>query len=159
MTTDGSRAIDLDPDTYQLVQLLARAWNVAPSDVVRRLIAQLGQEPARRTHVSSLAPSPIAVHAIYAGVRIDASYDPTTTSVAILHGPGKGTYRTPSGATTAVLQALRPTVVPNRTGWTFWRINATGELLSKLRPTWRPNPSHTTSPVSTRPSLPSNPRR
>ncbi|MEU9189252.1 hypothetical protein AB0D14_32850 [Streptomyces sp. NPDC048484] len=144
MTTPTSKTLEVDPDTHQLIGLLAHAWDTTPNDVIRRLLAQLGQASVGQAPALPVTTRPapvvthptsfVAVHAIYAGVRVDAVYDPVTTSTTIPEGPGAGAYTTPSGATTAVLQSLRPQVAPNRTGWNFWRITASGEHLSVLRP-------------------------
>ncbi len=75
------------------------------------------------------------MYGIYARTRIDALYDPVTSSVTIPSGPGAGHYKSPSGALTAVIQTLRPAVQPNRTGWTFWRITSSGKPISTLRTT------------------------
>jgi hypothetical protein len=60
-------------------------------------------------------------------------YDPSSRTVTIPSGPGRGEYETPSGAAVAVVHALNPHVNPNRNGWSFWTVTATGQLLQSIR--------------------------
>ncbi|MFD5751488.1 hypothetical protein [Streptomyces sp. NPDC127033] len=106
---------------------------MSPEEAVQRLLDHFVQSQANSGSPHGRRPEPIQIHGIYAHTRIDALYDPVTKSVTIPGGPGAGTYRTPSGASSTVIQALRPAVFPNRTGWTFWRISSTGKRLSTLR--------------------------
>jgi hypothetical protein len=53
--------------------------------------------------------------------------------VSIPSGPGRGEYDTPSGAAVGVVKALNPHVNPNRNGWSFWTVTATGNLLQSIR--------------------------
>ncbi|KAF3468519.1 DUF262 domain-containing protein [Streptomyces sp. Tu 3180] len=75
----------------------------------------------------------VEIHAIYEGRRTPAYYDPSSRTVTIPSGPGRGEYETPSGAAVAVVRALNPHVNPNRNGWTFWTVSATGQLLQSIR--------------------------
>jgi hypothetical protein len=75
----------------------------------------------------------VEVHAIYEGRRVDAYYDPSSRVVTIPSGPGHGEYETPSGAAVAVVHAINPLVNPNRNGWSFWTVTATGQLLQSIR--------------------------
>lgn len=75
----------------------------------------------------------IEVHAIYEGRRTLAFCDPSSRIVTIHSGPGRGEYESPSGAAVAVVRALNPHVNPNRNGWMFWTITATGNLLQSIR--------------------------
>jgi hypothetical protein len=75
----------------------------------------------------------VEVHAVYEGRRTDAFYDPLSRTVTIPSGPGRGEYDTPSGAAVAVVHALNPHVNPNRNGWSFWIVTATGQLLQSIR--------------------------
>lgn len=129
----------LDRDTHRQIALLARAWSTTPQGVFHRLLAHF-EHPAtedldvRQALAALAAPPPlIPVYARYAYTRIDAVFEPTTSSVTVPHGPGEGTYKSPSGASAAVIRALRPDVAPNRTSWSFWRITASGQPLSTLR--------------------------
>ncbi|WP_318209540.1 MULTISPECIES: hypothetical protein [unclassified Streptomyces] len=77
----------------------------------------------------------VPVYAVYAATRVDALYDTATQSVTIPEGnPGAGAYKSPSGASRAVIEALRPDVLPIRTGWAFWRIASSGQILRTIRP-------------------------
>jgi hypothetical protein len=75
----------------------------------------------------------VEIHAVYEGQRVDAYYDPLSRVVRIPSGPGRGEYETPSGAAVAVVYALNPHVNPNRNGWNFWTVTATGRLLQSIR--------------------------
>ncbi len=63
-----------------------------------------------------------------AGQRRDSS-----RTVTIPSGPGSGEYETPSGAAAAVVRALDPHADPDRNGWSFWTVTATGRLLQSIR--------------------------
>ncbi|MEV3913700.1 GmrSD restriction endonuclease domain-containing protein [Streptomyces canus] len=75
----------------------------------------------------------VEIHAIYEGRRVDAYYDPSSRTLTIPSGPGRGEYETPSGAAVALVRALNPHVNPNRNGWSFWTVTATGQLLQSIR--------------------------
>ncbi|MGW2838807.1 hypothetical protein ACWCWD_13520 [Streptomyces sp. NPDC001493] len=129
-----NQPLSVDPQTYSQLTLLARAWNVTQEEVVRRLLQHFQSPDAPlSTNSAGRTDQHIAVHAIYEGVRVDGLYDTAGSSLEIPHGPGAGTYRTPSGAATAVLQALNPKVKPNRNGWSFWIVSESGALLQSLR--------------------------
>ncbi|MFE7673642.1 hypothetical protein ACFU5N_15675 [Streptomyces albidoflavus] len=131
--------VPLDPATGSKVDLLARAWNATPGEVVRRLVEHFESSPAPLPEdpaVAAAASAPgqsVPVHVFYAGQRVSGVYDRKNRSLTIPHGPGAGRHKTPSGAASAVLQALRPDVRPNRNGWSFWTVDETGELLQSLR--------------------------
>ncbi|MBT2406010.1 MULTISPECIES: hypothetical protein [unclassified Streptomyces] len=129
-----TKNVAVDDVTHAQIDLLARAWDVSPGEAVRRLVENF------RAPSPAAAPPPstggrVAVHAIYDGVHIPGLYDPATQALTITEGPGAGAYRTPSGAASAVLQALKPQVKPNRNGWGFWTVDDSGELLQTLRRT------------------------
>jgi predicted nucleic acid-binding protein len=75
----------------------------------------------------------VEIHAVYEGRRVKGYYDPSSRTVTIPAGPGRGEYGTPSGAAVALVQALNPHVNPNRNGWSFWTVTATGQLLQSIR--------------------------
>ncbi|MDO0910289.1 DUF262 domain-containing protein [Streptomyces sp. DT2A-34] len=75
----------------------------------------------------------VEIHTLYEGRRINAYYDPSSRTVTIPSGPGRGEYDTPSGAAVAVVHALNPHVNPNRNGWSFWTVTTTGQLLQSIR--------------------------
>ncbi|MCM2416635.1 hypothetical protein [Streptomyces sp. RKAG293] len=127
-----TKSIPVDDVTHSQITLLARAWDVSPGEAVRRLVDHF-QRPSPATAPSTPTGDRVAVHAIYDGVRVPGLYDPTTRALTITEGPAAGAYRTPSGAAAAVLQALKPHVKPNRNGWGFWMVDASGELLQTLR--------------------------
>ncbi|WP_328486053.1 hypothetical protein [Streptomyces zaomyceticus] len=123
----------LDPSTHSLLNLLAKAWNTTPNDAVRQLLALFAETMPAAAQTGTHGRIP--VHAIYAATRVDALYDTATQSVTIPEGnPGSGTYKSPSGASRAVIEALRPNVVSIRTGWAFWRITSSGQILRTIRP-------------------------
>ncbi|WP_217206571.1 hypothetical protein [Streptomyces sp. AC550_RSS872] len=127
-----SNSISVDDATFAKVALLARAWDVTPGEAVRRLVEHF-QQPAPATRPTASTDERVAVHALYGGVRVEGEYDPVTQSLTVTEGPALGHYRTPSGAASAVLQAVKPHVKPNRNGWSFWTITETGRLLQTLR--------------------------
>ncbi|WP_242442274.1 hypothetical protein [Streptomyces sp. CB02460] len=124
--------ITVDDVTHTQITLLARAWDVTPGEAVRRLVDHF-QRPSPAAAPSAPANNPVAVHAIYNGAHVPGLYDPATQALTITEGPAAGTYRTPSGAASAVLQALKPHVKPNRNGWGFWVLDDSGALLQTLR--------------------------
>ncbi|MEU3931063.1 DUF262 domain-containing protein [Streptomyces sp. NPDC029044] len=75
----------------------------------------------------------VEIHAVYEGRRTDAYYDPSSRTVTIPSGPGRGDYETPSAAAVAVVQAINPHINPNRNGWSFWTVTATGQQLQSIR--------------------------
>ncbi|MFF4370399.1 hypothetical protein [Streptomyces sp. NPDC001594] len=133
--------IAVDRPTYDRIELLSLAWEVSPGETVRRLLDRFQQQGPGQEQEQPSAPAPAApplgtvpVHAVYAATRTSGFYDPLTENLTIPAGmPGAGHYKTPSGAAAAVLQALKPTVKPNRNGWGFWVVDETGELLQSIR--------------------------
>jgi hypothetical protein len=139
MTPHDSAPFEFDPDTHRHIAILALAWSTTPQGVFHHLLAHFAQstneqaDTRRALAAPATPPPPIAVYARYAATRIDALFDPATSGVTVPHGPGEGFYKSPSGASAAVIRTLRPDVAPNRTGWSFWRITASGQPLSTLR--------------------------
>ncbi|MEW1926783.1 hypothetical protein [Streptomyces sp. NPDC088360] len=132
----AQHVVPLDPTTGGKVDLLARAWNTTPSEVVRRLIEHFEDSPTPSPASAAAPPAELVpVHAFYAGQKVSGMYDRENRSLTISHGPAVGRYKTPSGAASAVLQAVRPDIHPNRNGWSFWTVDETGELLQSLRGT------------------------
>ena len=71
---------------------------------------------------------------MYAGARMEATFDPRTRVVAITGGPLSGcSFTSPSGARAAVVRLLNPSVSPIGNGWHFWVITDTGARLHTLR--------------------------
>ncbi|MFI1015218.1 hypothetical protein [Streptomyces sp. NPDC020965] len=127
--------IRLGKEAGSQVALLAKAWGVDGEEVILRLLRHFQGEggtgaPEARPEV---APGLVPVHVRYAGQRIAGMYDPGAESLTISSGPAQGHYKSPSGAATAVLQALRPGVAPHRNGWSFWVVDETGNRLQTLR--------------------------
>ncbi|MFF4867280.1 hypothetical protein ACFY3J_37605 [Streptomyces sp. NPDC001231] len=75
----------------------------------------------------------VEIHATYDGRRVNGYYNPSSRTVTIPSGPGRGEYDSPSGAAVALVRALNPHVNPQRNGWSFWTVTATGKLLESIR--------------------------
>ncbi|MGP8296389.1 hypothetical protein ACTPOK_00055 [Streptomyces inhibens] len=103
--------------------------------MIRRLVEHFegSPAPAAPSAHGTTSPTLAPVHVFYAGQKISGMYDRENRSLTIADGPAAGTYKTPSGAASAVLHALRPDVRPNRNGWSFWTVDETGEILQTLR--------------------------
>ncbi|WP_329283987.1 GmrSD restriction endonuclease domain-containing protein [Streptomyces sp. NBC_00691] len=99
------------------------------------VIAEDGATPTLlRAQVQELRTEQgIEVHAVYEGQSARAFYDPSSRVVTVHSGPGRGEYESPSGAAVAVVRAVNPHVNPNRNGWSFWTVTATGNLLQSIR--------------------------
>jgi hypothetical protein len=123
---------ELDEDVRQQVRLLARAWSVRESEVIRRLLsAFVNQDPVT---VAGVSAEPVAIYADYEGHHIEAEFHPATRRVIVTSGPLTGRFfKSPSGAAIAVVQALNPNVHPNRNGWSFWFIQENGRALQSIR--------------------------
>jgi hypothetical protein len=133
MSNASGREVVLDPTTYTQVNLLSRAWGVTPGEAVRRLVEHFQQPPTAADAPLPLDAQAVPVHALYEGTRIPGLYYREARSLTITAGPAAGHYKSPSGAATAVLQALNPAVKPNRNGWTFWVLDADGAFLQSVR--------------------------
>ncbi|WP_193097138.1 hypothetical protein [Streptomyces sp. C8S0] len=122
--------VTVDDDVYLVLTTLSLAWGVSISEAITRIAeSKPPAEAPDDNHDNGAVP----VHAIYFGTRTCGFFDPTTRHLTVTDGPAQGTYKSPSGASRAVLQALNPAVSPVRTGWLFWKITATGEPLNTLR--------------------------
>jgi hypothetical protein len=131
--------IELSAKVHADLSLLAQAWALSEGDAVGRLIDHFRgaatapvstSEPVGSGPDSNLVP----VHADYDGVRVTGEYDKRTQAIRILDGiSARRLYKSPSGAAIAVVSELNPSVNPNRNGWGFWTITATGELLQRMR--------------------------
>ena len=65
---------------------------------------------------------------------MEAQYDPRSSSLKVTAGPAAGRrFKSPSAAAIAVVSELNPHVHPNRNGWSFWTITATGKRLQSIR--------------------------
>jgi hypothetical protein len=129
--------IPVTADVHERVLLLARAWEISAGEVVGRLLDEFladGDEP-HGPDGSDAAEQGVLIHAVYEGNRIDAIYWPATRRVDVTSGTLTGrSYKSPSGVAIAVVQAYNPSVHPNRNGWTFWTVTASGEMLQSIRP-------------------------
>ena len=113
--------------------LLARAWQATEGEVVRRLLDEFAK-PSHSTPASNNALDGVPIYADYEGTHVEAIYYPSTKRVDITSGVLSGrSYRSPSGAAIGVVQALNPQVHPNRNGWSFWFLSATGQALQSIR--------------------------
>lgn len=132
-------AIPVDPSTYSQITLLARAWDITLDQAVQRLVEHLRhpalQHPATsdETPTRDAATDHVPVHAIYERTRITGRYYPHTRTLEVTSGPVTGLFKSPSGAAMAVVKALRPDLTGSRSGWDFWRTDASGQRLRTLR--------------------------
>lgn len=126
-------SIDVSDSVHERITLLARAWGVSTGQAIGRLLdeyVQSGDQAAPREPGDDEVP----IHAIYAGQRVDATYHRATKRVDSGTGVLAGqTFKSPSGAAMALVQALNPKVHPNRNGWTFWTITKNGEVLETIK--------------------------
>ncbi|WP_191301436.1 hypothetical protein [Lentzea cavernae] len=127
------KTIDVGDSVHERVALLARVWDVSPSDVIRRLLDEFVRSggQASREHGDDEVP----IHAMYEGQRIDAVYHTRTKRVDSGTGVLAGrSFKSPSDAAMAIVQALNPKVHPNRNGWTFWNITESDKTLATIKP-------------------------
>src|SRR4051812_21293000 len=76
----------------------------------------------------------IAIYGLYRGTRTEALFDTETNVIEVRTGPLKGQrFKSPSGASAAVIQAERPHLHGSTNGWRFWRVASTGEELGTVR--------------------------
>lgn len=134
-------SIEVDIETARVLELVARLTGSTPGEVVGRLVRQerlrlpaLSAHEAVPTLEAEESVEGVPVHANYAGQRVNAVFDPLRQRVVFEDGPLVGrVYDSPSGAARALVAWLNPRVDPNRNGWTFWTVSATGGLLRTLR--------------------------
>jgi hypothetical protein len=129
--------IDLTEPVYADLRLLSHAWSVDENGAIERLIAGLRSEPViapPSSHATQIQPDWVGVYADYKGTRVDGEYHTQTESLRITAGlRNRQTFASPSAAAAAVVSELNPKVTPNRNGWGFWNVAATGETLQQLR--------------------------
>lgn len=124
--------IHVSARTYERISLLARAWLVSQGEAVDRLLDNF-QQSGQGGSVQETGGR-MRIHAIYEGNRTDGLFDPESEVVEILSGPLAGRrFRSPSGAAVAVVQAAKPSIQPNRNGWSFWTVTDTGQILYMVR--------------------------
>lgn len=124
--------ITVSSSTADRLGLIARAWSVTPDTAVARLLDNFMTDP---DGTSAPATDAVRVHALYGGERIEGEYHVASSRLDITAGPCAGrSFKTPSGAAIAVVQARNPRVNPNRNDWSFWIVTDTGETLQSRRP-------------------------
>jgi hypothetical protein len=127
--------IELTDSDHERVMLLARAWQISGGEVVRRLLDDFVKVDDTVTGHQKPPDDAVQVYADYEGNHIEAIYRTTTKRIDIISGVLKGrSYKSPSGAAIAVVQAHNPAVHPNRNGWSFWFVTETGQALQTIRP-------------------------
>lgn len=86
----------------------------------------------RRPAHASARNEPIFV--VYKGHRVEAELARDTDSVTITSGAlAQSTYASPSSAARAVVALISPDVNPERNGWDFWLVSATGAAIQSIR--------------------------
>ncbi len=125
--------IEVSDDTYRDLELLAASWQTTVGEAVARLIDTFTTASTPAGETADASPL-VAVHAVYAGTRTEATFDSRTRVVTITSGPLSGrSFTSPSGARAAVVRLLNPSVSPIGNGWDFWVITDTGARLHTLR--------------------------
>lgn len=130
----SSKSIEVDGETYRLLEFAAQMSGATPGEVVRQLVATASPSPTRQSSAHPAAHG-TAIYADYDGHRTQGRYDPTTTRIDITSGPLTGrSYKTPSGAARAVVAHSKPGLNANRNGWLFWILDdGTGMSLQTIR--------------------------
>ncbi len=131
------KAIEVDDGVAATIEALSNAWAVPTADVVGRLLttflATTAPSTTTRSQPSAATATGHDVFCLYAGTRVHGHFDTATETLTITDGTLAGqTFRSPSEAARAVVNALKPGVNANRNGWTFWRVT-NGDLLDVLR--------------------------
>jgi predicted ATPase len=104
------------------------------SEAILRAAARKRRSKEEPSTLTDQLSSTVLVHVEYQGQRVEALFAPETGTVRILSAPLEGrSFSSPSGAAIAVVRELNPDVSPNRNGWEFWTVSATGETLSSIR--------------------------
>jgi hypothetical protein len=131
------RSISVTDGVHDRIALLARAWGYSDGEVVRRLLDEFSA-PTRHLDSGDLPDESgghgVPVHAVYEGNRIEGVFYPGTRRLDITAGVLAGrSFKSPSGAAIAVVQAHNPEVHPNRNGWSFWVVTESGKWLQTIR--------------------------
>lgn len=104
------------------------------SEAILRAAAQKRRSSRRPDTVVEMSTPSVPIHVDYHGRRVNALFDRAGGGIRIVSEPLDGmSFGSPSGAAIAVVRALNPDVRPNRNGWKFWTVSATGENLSSIR--------------------------
>jgi hypothetical protein len=132
--SSSMKAIQLPDHDYDRVALLARAWEISEGEVVRRLLDKFCEPSISAVRADGEPDDVVAIYADYDGNRVEAVFHRKTKRVDIVSGVLAGcSYKSPSGAAIGIVQALNPSVHPNRNGWSFWFLQGTGETLQSIR--------------------------
>jgi hypothetical protein len=129
--------IEIDEHTFRSLEFAAHMARTTPSDLVARLVAEKStgvSAPSEKTEQPENAQR-VAVFAVYEGRRTQGKYDRTTSRIDITSGPLAGqSYKTPTGGARAVISYYKPTVSPNRNGWSFWQLDdGSNKILNTIR--------------------------
>lgn len=104
------------------------------SEAILRAAVRKRRSSSKADPSSGASAPAIPVHVEYQGTRVEALFEPESETLRIVSAPLDGqSYGSPSGAAIAVVRELNPSVSPNRNGWDFWRVSATGEPLASIR--------------------------
>jgi len=126
--------INVDERTYRSVEFAALMAGLSMGEVVARLVSgTVATNPEARA--SGGDGEMVEVYCDYEGHRTMGCFDRRTHRVDITSGPLSGrSYKSPSRAAIEVVTHYKPTVNPNRNGWSFWVLNdGSGKLLQSLR--------------------------
>src|SRR5262249_39946769 len=133
---------EVDDQTYRSLALAARIGGCTAGDVVARLVAEtsmltLPAPAALEGKQHSETVDGVAAYADYEGDRTQGRYDLKTSRIDITAGPLRGqSFKTPTGAARAVVAHYKPSVSPQRNGWSFWVLDdGSGRFLQNIRGT------------------------
>lgn len=126
--------VQLTDQTAQRLTLLAAAWELTDSEAVDRLIDRLSARPGP-TPVAEEGSHLVSVHFEYRGHRYEGCFDRRDKSLTITAGGNlaKQRFVKPSPAAAAVVHDVEPDIDPNRNGWQYWIVTATGQPLQSIR--------------------------
>lgn len=103
-------------------------------EILRAAAKKRRGQPQERPDSSDVAEHRVPIHVDYQGQRVEATFDPDSEAVVVLSDPLRGrSFASPSGAAVEIVRRLNPDVSPNRNGWNFWIVTATGAPLSSIR--------------------------
>jgi hypothetical protein len=126
--------IEVSDSVAAKIALLAKAWRVSHGGAVQRLLEEFESDLRDEPVDPGLVGKQIPVHVDYQGAHVEGVYDRNDRSLTITSGPALGRrFPSPSAAAIAVVSALNPGIHPNRNGWSFWIVTATGNRLQSVR--------------------------
>ena len=137
--TDGNplRPLLVTAEVAELVEFAARMGGVSTSDVVAKAV--LDALHKRHERPAAVTPTvdpwePVAVVGEYNGHTVTGEFVSANERTRVTSGAFAGqTFKSPSGAATAVVGALNPDRRAAHTnGWRFWRVKATGVRLDDV---------------------------